>query len=248
MATENMLEVDELALYFGNPYVINNYITIALPKLGELVRFGEREYYSVIQAMTAIPSEMKSQLWDNGIDWTQITDFQLFMMTVPNLPQEKTSIIFGDFDFQKLRPFENKTNDTVVLYNPETGAVIDELAFRRIHSYLCSAHNLTKKVEKAGNKFTKQILIDEDRQKIAYNSKQPYKSFLKPLISAVKCRQGYTLDYVKNMGIVEFFDDVSRLQIIVNTDALLSGAYSGMMDTKKIPKKDFDWFREPTNK
>ena len=157
-------------------------------------------------------------------------------------------MIFGDFDFQKLRPFENKTNDTVVLCNPETGAVIDELAFGKIHSYLCSAHNLTKKVEKAANEFTKKFMIEEDRQKIVHNSKQPYKSFLKPLISAVKCRQGYTLDYVKNMGIVEFFDDVSRLQIIVNTDALLSGAYSGMMDTKKIPKKDFDWFREPTNK
>ena len=55
---------------------------------------------------------------------------------------------------------------------------------------------------------------------------------------------GYTLDYVKNMGLFEFMDDLSRLQVIVNTDALLNGMYSGMIDTKKINKKEFDWCRD----
>lgn len=246
MANENLLEVDELALYFGDPYVINDYITVTIPKIGELVKYGERQYYSMVQTITAIPSEMKSQLWDMGIDWTQITNFQLFMMLAPTLSQDKTKILFGDFDFQAMKVFENKKNDTVFLFNPKTGAIIDELAYGKISSYLCSAHNLTKKVEKAANEFTKKFMIDEDRQKLAYSAKQPYKSFLRPLVSAVKCRMGYTLDYVKNMGLYEFMDDLSRLQIIVNTDALLSGAYSGMMDTKKINKKEFDWCREIT--
>lgn len=248
MANENLLEVDELSLYFGDPYVVNDYITITLPKIGQVVQFGERSYYSMIQTITAIPSEMKSQLWDMkpSIDWTQITDFQLFMMLAPTLSQDKTSILFGDLNFQALRPFENKENDTVFLGDPETGVIIDELAFGKIHSYLCSAHNLTKKVEKAANEFTKKFMIEEDRQKIQYSQKQPYKSFLRPLISAVKCRMGYTLDYVKNMGLYEFMDDLSRLQIIVHSDALLQGSYSGMIDTKKIPKKEFDWCREAT--
>lgn len=246
MANENLLEVDELALYFGDPYVVNDYITITIPKIGEVVKYGERQYYSMVQTLSAIPSEMKSQLWDMGLDWTQLTDFQLFMMLVPTLPQEKTSILFGDLNFQAMRPFENKGNDTVFLADPEAGVIIDELAFGKIHSYLCSAHNLTKKVEKAANEFTKKFMIDEDRQKILHNAKQPYKSFLKPLISSVKCRMGYTLDYVKNMGLCEFFDDLSRLQIIVSTDALLQGSYSGFCDTSKIPKKNFDWCREIT--
>lgn len=247
MSNENLLEVDELALYFGDPYDVNDYITITIPKVGDVVKYGERQYYSMVQTITAIPSEMKSQLWDMGLDWTEITDFQLFMMLAPTLPKDKTSILFGDIDFQALRPFENTENDTVFLANPETGVIIDELAFGKIHSYLCSAHNLTKKVEKAANEFTKKFMIDEDRQKLKHNAKQPYKSFLKPLISSVKCRMGYTLDYVRNMGLVEFFDDLSRLQIIVNADALLQGSYSGMVDTSKIPKKNFDWCREITN-
>ena len=240
---ENLLEVDELSLYFGEPYVVNEYITITLPKIGEVVKYGERQYYSMIQTITAIPSDMKSQLFDMGLDWTQVEDFQLFMMLAPTLPKDKTYILFGDLDFQAMRPFQNKQNGAVVLRNPDTGAVIDELAYGKISSYLCSAHNLTKKVEKAANEFTKKFMIEEDRQKIAYNQKQPYKSFLRPLISAVKCRMGYTLDYVKNMGLYEFMDDLNRLQVIVNADALLQGSYSGMVDTSKIPKKNFDWCR-----
>jgi hypothetical protein len=112
VAQENLLEVDELSLYFGDPYVINQYVTITLPKLGEVVTFGERQYYSMVQTLTAIPSEMKSQLWDMGLDWTQLTDFQLFMMMAPTLPKSQTSIIFGDLDFQALRPFENNENGT----------------------------------------------------------------------------------------------------------------------------------------
>lgn len=242
--SENLLEVDELALYFGDPYRINDYITITLPKIGQIIEYGERRYFSLIQTVTAIPSEMKANLWDAGLDWTQLENFQLFMMLAPTLSKEQTSIIFGDLDLSAMRPFENRQNETVVLANPETGVIIDELAYGKMHSYLCSAHNLTKKVEKAANEYTKKFMIDEDRQKIEYSKKQPYKSTLKNLISAVKCRQGYTLDYVRNMGIVEFFDDVARLQIIVQSDALLQGSYSGMVDTKKIPQKNFDWFRE----
>lgn len=242
--SDNLLEVDELSLYFGDPYRINDYITITLPKIGGIIEYGERKYFSLIQTLTSIPSEMKSQLWDMGLDWTQLENFQLFMMLAPTLSKEQTSIIFGDLDLSAMRPFENRQNDTVVLANPETKEIIDELAYGKIHSYLCAAHNLTKKVEKAANEYTKKFMIDEDRQKIEYNKKQPYKSTLKNLISAVKCRQGYTLDYVRNMGIVEFFDDVSRLQIIVQSDALLQGSYSGMVDTKKIPQKHFDWMRD----
>ena len=246
MANENLLEVDELALYFGDPYVVNDYITITIPKIGEVVKYGERQYYAMIQTITAIPSEMKSQLWDSGLDWTQLTDFQLFMMLAPTLSTNQTSILFGDLNFRALKPFENKENDTVFLGDPETGVIIDELAFGKIHSYLCAAHNLNKKVEKAANEYTKRFMIEEDRQKLRHNAKQKYKSLLKPLISSVKCRMGYTLDYVKDMGLVEFFDDLNRLQIIVNADALLKGSYSGMVDTSKIPKKNFDWCREIT--
>jgi hypothetical protein len=92
--------------------------------------------------------------------------------------------------------------------------------------------------------MTKKILIEEDRQKILNAKDKPFKSYLLPLISAIKVKQGYTKDYVRNMGLYEFFDDIARAQIIDNADHLLNGAYSGMMDMKKVDKKQFNWMRE----
>ena len=243
---DDLINVDYLKLYFGDPYVVNKYITIYQPTIGDIIEYGEREYFSMINTITAIPSECKSMLWDMepSLDWTQVEDFQLFMMLSRSLSQEQTKIILGDIDLQRMKIVENLQNGDPVLKDPVTGAIIDELAYKTMSAYLCKLHNLTKKVEKAGNKFTKQVLIDEDRQKREYSAKQPYKSFLMPLVSSIKVRQGYTKDYIRNMGLYEFFDDVNRTQIIVNTDALLSGAYSGMMDTSKIPKSNFNWMRE----
>ena len=241
---DSLINVDHLKLYFGDPYVVNNYITIYQPTIGDIIEYGEREYFSMINTLTAIPSDMKSQLFDMGLDWTKVTDFQLFIMLSQSLSQKQTKIVLGDIDLQRMKPVENLQNGEVILRDPVTGAIIDELAYMTISAYLCRLHNITKKVEKAGNKYTKQVLIDEDRQKREYSAKQPYKSFLMPLISSIKVRQAYTKDYIRNMGLQEFFDDVNRSQIIVNTDALLSGAYSGMMDTSKVKKSAFNWMRE----
>ena len=46
------------------------------------------------------------------------------------------------------------------------------------------------------------------------------------------------------MWLYELFDDLNRLQIIVNSDALLKGMYSGMIDTKKINKSELNWLRD----
>ena len=238
------LDVDELQLYFGDDYVINDYIKITQPLIGEVVDYGEAQYFSMVHTLTAIPSDMKSQLWDLGLDWTEMDDFELFMMLVQTLTPDKTSILFRDLDFSKLKPFKNNQNGDIVLADKETGIIIDKMIYLRIMSYLRKLHNITPKVEKAANKMTEKVLIEEDRQKILLAKDKPFKSYLLPLISAIKVKQGYTKDYVRNMGLYEFFDDIARAQVINNADHLLSGAYSGMMDLKKVNKQEFNWMRE----
>ena len=50
-------EIDELQLYFGDDYVINDYITISQPSIGQVVDYGESSYFSTIYTITAIPSD-----------------------------------------------------------------------------------------------------------------------------------------------------------------------------------------------
>ena len=205
--SSDMFEIDPLQLYFGDDYVINDKIKIKQVKIGQIVDFGEAKYFSVVHTLTAIPSDMKSKLWDIGIDWMTMDDFELFILLAPTLPIESTKLLFGDLDFTKLNPYRNKENGDIVLADLESGVKIDKLIYLRIVNYLRKVHNITPKIERAANKTTKQILIDEDRMKIRLNQEKPFKSYLLPLISSVKVRMGYTKDYVRNEGFVEFFDD-----------------------------------------
>lgn len=237
------LEVDELMLYFGDDYVINDKIKIHQPLVGEIINC-EKDYFSMVHSITAIPSDLKSQLFDIGLDWCNVEDFELFAMLVQTLTPDRTSILFGDLDLSKLKPFRHPQNGDIVLADKENGILIDKMIYQRIVNYLRKLHNITPKVEKTKSKTVKKWLIEEDRNRIKAAQNKPFKSYLLPLISSVKVKQGYTKDYVRNMGLYELFDDIARLQIIHNADHLLSGIYAGTIDMKKIDKKELNWMKE----
>lgn len=240
----NAFEMDALQMFFGEPYVINDKIIIKQPKVKDIVKYGERAYYSMIHTIVAIPSDLKSQLDDMDLDYEQVSDFELFMLLSQSLTKDKTEVILGDLDLSRLKPYKNPQNDEIILADKENGIVIDRFIYERMATHIRNMHGLKKKVEKAKNAITKKVMIEEDRRNIERNKNKPYVSFLMPLISSVKARQGYTLDYIKNEGLIEFTDEVNRLQIIHNADALLSACYSGFCDTSKIDKKQLNWMRD----
>ena len=122
------LEPSDLLLYFGDDYVINEHITIHQPVVGEIIPC-EKEYFSTVHTLTAIPSDLKSQLWDLKLDWNTIEDFELFRMLAPTLPKERTQILFGDLDFSEMKQYMNNQNGNIVLANKETGVIIDEMIY-----------------------------------------------------------------------------------------------------------------------
>lgn len=241
----NLLDIDELQMYFGEPFHINDKITIYIPTIGDIVEFGERKYYGMIHTLTCIPSDMKSQLFDMGIDYENLSDFELFMMLSRTLTPESTRLVLGDLDLSKFGLFTNNENNEVVLYNEESDIIIDKLIYMKIVEYIRKVHNIKPKIEKAANKTTKKILIQLDRDKIKKAQKEPYKSQLKSLISAMMRYPGfkYKSTELKQCGLYEFMDTVQGAQIYISSTALLKGSYSGMIDTSKINKKEFNWMR-----
>lgn len=242
---KDYFEYDELKMYFGEDYYINDKIKISQPTIGDIVEFGEREYYSMVYTLTCIPSDMKSQLDDMGINYMEIEDFELFMMLTRGLTKESTYLLFGDLDFSQFEPCINQENNEKCLYDKENDIVIDKLIYLKIVSYLRKLHSIKPKVQKAANETTRKILIQLDRDKIKKAQNEPYKSQLKILISAMMRYPGfkYKKNELKECGLYEFMDTVQGSQIYVSTTALLSGMYSGMIDTSKIDKKEFNWMR-----
>ena len=73
-----MVENDDLSIYRGKDIIITDHIKIRQPTIGEIEEYGEKEYFSLISIFIATPFDMIAQLDQQGIDFTQITDFDLF--------------------------------------------------------------------------------------------------------------------------------------------------------------------------
>lgn len=246
-------KIDKLKIYFGDDLYINQYITVHNPKINDVIEIGEQEYFSLVHNFCAIPSDMKSILWDVGIDWMEISDFDFFCQLVNSFPLKSTKILFGDLDFTKFQIGRKVDIDEQVLYQEielNDGSkdliIIDNHIYLLMVEFLRTIHRIKPKVEKASTKTVKKILIEEDRAKRNINKNKPFESTLLPLVSSlINCSEfKYGLNEVRNMPLYAFIDSVSRVQIVKNADALLKGCYSGMIDTKKIKKKELNWMRE----
>lgn len=111
------MDIDDLQLYRGKDIKISDYIVLHHPSLDEIYEYGEREYFSLISSFTAVGADLKWQLDDMGLDYTKISDFELFYgLIIKSLTKERTSIIFGDLDFTKFDVYTNtKNNETVLM-------------------------------------------------------------------------------------------------------------------------------------
>ncbi len=237
---------DMLQMYMGEDFIFNEYITVHQPTIGEIVKLGEKNYWSLVHTLCAIPSDMKSQLWDSGIDYEEVTDFQLFTMLTRNINLELSQIFFGDLDFTKFNLAVDETNENMILVQEledGTQIVIDEYVYLCLVQHLRKMHNIKPKIEKAANKTTKQILIDLDREDRNSKKKKEEKSSLLPLISALCNSAGfkYKKHELTEIGVVDFFDSVQRISTINTATALLHGCYGGMIDGSKINKDDLNW-------
>jgi hypothetical protein len=244
-------QVDELKLYLGSDIKIASGITLYQPTIGEIANYNEAEYFSMAQTLCATPSSMKVALDDMKLDYMQVEDFQLFMMLCQSLTLDKTRPLLGDLDLTKFKPYQLKDTEEVVLANgdvDENGQpiIINGIIYDILTTYIRKMHGFKKQVDKAANAITRKVLIDDERKNAQRNKDKPYKSFLVPLVSSLQGRQGYTKDYICNMGLYEFMNQINRVQIIVQADAALGGMYSGFVDTKKMDKTVLDWTRDIT--
>jgi hypothetical protein len=242
------MPIEELKIYFsGYEYKVNDGISMLSPTIGDIIDFGENEYFSTVHYLTCIPSDMISTLWDMGIDWEQLDDFDLFIMLTRTLSKDDLKLVFTDLSLKDMEVQINPENGDVILKNNETNQVIDKLAYQKIVSYLRKIHGIEPKVRKAGNQDTKNVLImvDRDDKRKAAKEAEKHTSQLIPLISAMMRYPGfkYKSNELKECTLYEFMDTVKGASIYISSTSLLQGSYSGFCDTSKIDKKNFDWMR-----
>ena len=251
MLEQKKYSFDKLQMYFGEDYQITDGIVISQPTIGDIMAFGEERFNQVLNPFVVNPTSLRVVLWQQGKDWTEMSDYELFYQLILQLQPttNETSILFGDLDFIKFNLYKRQNEvdgemlEDIVLLNHEQKVLIDEEVYNHISSYLRTMFNIFPKVEKAKGKTTKQWMIEED---ILNSQTQPKQgSNLLPMISFCLNHPGfkYKKSELKNLGIVEFYDSVQRLLIYESTSSLMKGIYSGFVDTSKIDKKEFDFMR-----
>lgn len=229
--------------YRGKDYQLTETIKIKTPTIGQIYDYGEEEYFSMLSRLIATPFDMIVFLDNLGIDFTTITDYQLFCMLAPLMSVDETSILFGDIDFTKFRCV-NTENGVILLNTKNTSAIISEPIYKLMVDYLRKIHCLAPpKYKKVGNEFTKKKFIEYAYEDLKYASKRKYKSPLFDAISFFVAESGGDYGKVWDMSIFAFYDTIKRFNAIEYTRSLLCGMYSGNIDTSKIKKSELDFMR-----
>ena len=152
------------------------------------------------------------------------------------------SLVIKDIDFADFQEYESDKNHETILYDKEHDITIDRFVYAKLVDAVRKIHGFKRNNEIPANEITKMDLIDDARDDAMRDSQKPYKSVLKPLISALAVKTGQLgSESIWNTKINMFFDAIKRIGKIQDAELLLQGAYSGFASLKGIDKGRLDW-------
>ena len=151
-------------------------------------------------------------------------------------------LVLKDIDLADFKLCKSQKDDQIILYNVGQDIVIDRAVYMFIVDTVRKIHGFKRNDQMPANERTKMYLIDDSIDEAMAASRRPYKSILKPLVSALTVRCGLCGDdKIWNMKINAFFDNIKRANKIQDADLLLQGAYSGFASLKSVDKTRLDW-------
>lgn len=228
------------SLLKSNHIDITKNISIRIPTVGEILE-DEQHYYSIVSSITATPFQYMVQLDDMGLDYTKITDYELFLMLFPSCAKEDLSILFGELYTLDYNIYHDNSNDTNILLSKKNGIdyKIDELVYYKLVDALRKINQFERKKYKPGNDEAKAYLLEKERKKQKRNAKKPYDPYLEKLVIALVNRPEfkYNYDSVMDLSIYQFMQSFNQIQKSITFDNTMIGVYAGTIDTSKIRDK-----------
>lgn len=237
----------DLSLLFGDTYKINDFISIRQPIFAELKEYDDIKYMNMVKTLCSTPADCMALLDDIGLDFEQVSDFDLFAMLVQNFTVEETSILFGEnLDFSKMRlKFDDEIQENVLYGLAKDGRLfkIDSYTHLLIVDFLREGHGLTANRTVAGNEFTKQWMIQDQREEIKKNKNIKQKSFFKEIIPKMVCTAGFPYDYktVQSLTVAQLIVSMKSVLHEKSFTHLMNGIYNGTVDSSKLTSDEKRW-------
>lgn len=195
-----MNNINALKVYFGDPYQVTDKITLYQPTVEDIIE-NELGFWYCVNSLTATSTFYRLDLWDNGIDWNNVSNYEMFCYCVSRMPVEVSKIFFKqqlDFsNFQLLKiqgvqpdelqlpPNQKKPRASdkrnlkfrnfekmYTFYDEKNDIEINAEAFHTISNVVGYIANVYHKNEYAIGKASKQLIIEGDRNLRAKNELQ----------------------------------------------------------------------------
>lgn len=250
----------KISLLNKRKYKVNEKITIIIPTIEEIKgsdlidgsTTNEDLYYEAMSLFFTVPSSCIAQLDNMGIDFTKISDFELFILLYSSMNKDNlrkaSKYIFDEFNFADFEIGYNQ-NKTLVLYNEKADVEINEYIYHLLSTLFCTMHFYSKarKINCAGE-TTRKWIIERAKVKLerAKKKKKSNGSELDDLILAMVNNQNFKYDFesVNKLTIYNFQASARYIIQKYQADNLYRGIYTGTIDLSKLSmseKNKLNW-------
>lgn len=227
---------------YETKHKINDFITVRVPTIKEIIE-NEDDYYGNVALIVATPYDMMVQLDDMKIDFTQINEWDLFLLLFNELRTRDLSLIFDGLNLRDFVTAENKQNGNIILVNPKTGVKIDRAIHDQICRYLRKTLRLQKNEKRPANEEARKFLIERTRTKLKRRRKQLVESQIEEYIVALvnTSEFPYTYESVLGLTINQFYASLHQIIKKIKYDKLMIGCYAGTVNMKELDQNELNW-------
>lgn len=242
---------NKFSLLNRKEYQLTDKLTVHIPLVSEIRSSyqDELEYYKLVSVFIKTPCDAMVELDDIGIDYTKVKEYDLFLMLMLNLLNDKEHIsqhhwemVFPYIDINDLSI--DCRNDEFVVINSQGDIIIDSKIYPLLADLLRQIISSEKNMEyyKVPEEETRRYIIDRARlkQKRALerelrNGKKS-SSVLDGVILLLVNNHNFKYNF-ETIGQITIYDLYACLRQIYSDreiDGLMSGYWSGNVDLKKV--------------
>lgn len=231
-----------LNFLYKREYSVNERIHVIIPTVGDILE-NEDNYYGMVTAFTAMPIDLMVQLDDLGINFDEITDYDLFLLLFNGLKGSDSSLIFRDLEISEFNIVQDPETGDMFLKNTKDGYVIDRSMYNQISAVLRKMHHIEKNRRKPANDDAKKYMLQRAREKQKRNKNRKSDSQIESLIVALVNAPEFKYDFesVLNLTIYQFNESVRQIIKRVDYNNRMFGVYSGTINPKEMSQDDLNW-------
>ena len=215
-------------------------IAIRIPTVGEILQ-NERLYYQTTYSLTATQFQNMVQLDDLGIDFTTISEWQLFIQTFLAYAHsgDLLDYVFADLQTQGFGIYQDPQTAALYLSNPDTGVQIHESTYLQIVELIRKINLYEHITARPANETARQYLIEKERKRLKRLAKKPPEPYLEQMVIALVNTAEFPYDYEScmHLSIYAFNQSFKQIQHKINYDNTMIGIYAGTLNARDMKDK-----------